>query len=539
MTNGAGGQGDVLVYSTYIRSDKIIDVPGNILQLLKTIPVGSHPDNMKPNPTCDMIAVANEGEGTYDDNEGLKDPVGSVSLIDVNSLTVTNVPLDKWTDEELIDMGVHLPLSRKALTYWNTYSSLADELNFDDALTSYTPAQNLEPEYVAWSLDSKFVYVNLQENSAIVTIDVATKEAVSITPLGLRDWSETNIDIFKDGGCSKIVPVPNLYSAPMPDSMESVSIDGVTYLLTADEGDDKEYGAFEEKVKAGDLFAGEVLKNVIPLNYDCSASPEAEVVCSGALRVTIGSSAVNYENPSAPVVEKIVTLGGRGISILKSSSDKLEPFWNSGSEFEEAVCDNFPWAFNSVQDEEFAPVLGILYNTTNDDLRQTITEVSDPEEDGCEDQGDGTPGACPLSKTVDERSEKDGPAPEAIVAGKACGRLFAITSSEKGGSAFLYDITDIAFPFLAKNFHLTPISETLSAGLAYDKRELGEVDAESIIFLDGSKSPSGKAAIIFAGAWSGTVSYWEFECADNFVPKRTCNAYVESVITFFSQLFGF
>jgi len=63
---------------------------------------------------------------------------------------------------------------------------------------------------------------------------------------------------------------------------------------------------------------------------------------------------------------------------------------------------------------------GVLYNTTEDeDLREAITEVNDPLVDGCEDQGDGSPGACPLSKTVDERSEKDGPAPEAVAVGRA------------------------------------------------------------------------------------------------------------------------
>jgi len=541
LTNGAGGQGDVLVYSTYQRDNVVEDAPLNIVELKATIPVGFHPDNLKPNPSCDMIAVANEGEGTYDGDLGLKDPVGSISLIDVNSMTASSISIDKWTDEELIDMGVHLPLPKKALTYWNTYSALANDLNFDEALDNYKTAQNLEPEYVAWSSDSKYVYVNLQENSAIITVDVEAKDAIDITPLGLRDWSETKIDIFKDDGCSKIMPVPNLYSAPMPDSIESVTIDGITYILTADEGDDKEYGAYEEKVKAKELFGGEVIEGVTPIDYNCSSSAEAEAVCSGSLRLTIGSSAVNYDNPSDPVIEKIVTLGGRGISILKESpsNDKLEVFWNSGSELEEAVCKNLPWAFNSVQDEEFAPVNGVLYNTTDDDLRETITEVSDPEEDGCEDQGDGTPGACPLSKTVDERSEKDGPAPEAIVAGKACGRLFAVTSSEKGGSAFLYDITNISSPVLTKVFHLSPASENLSAGLAYDRRELGEVDAESVIFLDESKSPSGKAAILFAGAWSGTVSYWEFECSENYVPKRTCNTYVESVIEFFTEIFDF
>jgi hypothetical protein len=41
---------------------------------------------------------------------------------------------------------------------------------------------------------------------------------------------------------------------------------------------------------------------------------------------------------------------------------------------------------------------------------------------------------------------------------------------------------------------------------------LGEIDSESILFLDESKSPTGKAALIFAGAFSTTTSFWEFDC---------------------------
>jgi hypothetical protein len=38
------------------------------------------------------------------------------------------------------------------------------------------------------------------------------------------------------------------------------------------------------------------------------------------------------------------------------------------------------------------------------------------------------------------------------------------------------------------------------------------VDAESVQFLNEQDSPTGKTAILFAGAWSGTVSLWEFDC---------------------------
>jgi len=412
LTNGKGEIGDVMVYSTYKRDTnpeavgKALTLPTTTVELLKTIQVGYHPDNIVPNYDCSILAVANEGEGTYAESTGLNDPVGSATLIDLSDYTPVDVPLNKWTDDELIEMGVHLPLPLNAMKYWSDYSALKDELDFSSAIDNYKTAMNLEPEYIAWSADGKYIYVNLQENSAIVTIDVEAKEAVAIDAYGLKDWSTIPIDIFKDDGCSKISTVPGLYSARNPDAIAAAVIDGVTYILTADEGDDKEYGSYEEKVKAKDLFAGEVIEGVVP-GYDCDATEESQAVCDGKLRLTVGSSSVNFSDPTAPVIEKIVAFGGRGISIYKvptTPADGMTQVFDSGDDFEQLQCVNYPWAHNSVQDEEFAPVGGVLYNTTDDaGLKETIEEISDPEEDGCEDQGDGTPGACPLSGSVDER----------------------------------------------------------------------------------------------------------------------------------------
>lgn len=77
---------------------------------------------------------------------------------------------------------------------------------------------------------------------------------------------------------------------------------------------------------------------------------------------------------------------------------------------------------------------------------------------------------------------------------------------------FLYDISDITSPKLAQVFHLTPASETKNPVVAYEDRTLGEIDAESILFFEEDESPTGVPAILFAGAWSSTTSYWEFDC---------------------------
>ena len=62
-------------------------------------------------------------------------------------------------------------------------------------------------------------------------------------------------------------------------------------------------------------------------------------------------------------------------------------------------CSLFPWAYNAAVDEELAPTENFPNNTLwrswDEEDREDLTEHSDPEQKGCLDQGDGTPGACP------------------------------------------------------------------------------------------------------------------------------------------------
>jgi hypothetical protein len=188
LTNGPGQQGDVLVYSTLQRNSVLSDEtavekdlePTERSTLIATIPVGNHPDMILPNPDCTMLGVANEGEGTYE--AALVDAVGSATLVDLtsDSYETTTIPFDMWTDEHLIALGVHLPLPLNGLTYWDTYSIYADELDFSNAIATYNAGMNLEPEFLAWSVDGSSLYVNCQENSAIITIDVESASVAAI-----------------------------------------------------------------------------------------------------------------------------------------------------------------------------------------------------------------------------------------------------------------------------------------------------------------------------------------------------------------------
>mmetsp|Transcript_254 Transcript_254/g.394 ORF Transcript_254/g.394 Transcript_254/m.394 type:complete len:690 (+) Transcript_254:118-2187(+) len=504
-------------------------------ELVTKVEVGIGPDMISANPSCDIIAVANEAEGDYGDE--LIDDEGSVSLIyapfDGENVNVVQVSLDKWSDTELIAKGVHLPLPLNALIYWDTYSNIADDLNFTTVIENYKPAMNLEPEYLAWSGDGKTLFVNCQENSALVKVDIDTQTATDIYGYGLKSVADIGVDIVEDDGCSNMPKMPGLSFTRTPDSIASHTINGETYIFTANEGDDKEFGEYEERVKAKGIFKGAQLgmagatadisvfdPNDITAgtsafcNDDCDESNPATPFCSGSFRVTVGSSMIDFSNPEAPHIKQLVGIGGRGISIYNVGADSLDLVWDSGDDFEKMGCEAYPWAHNGIQDEEFAAVGGVLYNLLDpeDGLREAIEELNNPEEDGCDDGGDGNAGACPLGSTVDERSLKDGPAAEAIVVGEACGTSFVVTVSEKNSIGFVYQLDDVSTPELVKVFHLSEASELLNPSLAYAERSLGEIDSESILFVSKEDSPTGKAAVMFAGAFSGTVSYWEFSC---------------------------
>lgn len=362
---------------------------------------------------------------------------------------------------------------------------------------------------------------------------------------GLKDWSTTGIDVVEDGKFTS-VKVDGLYTTRSPDSIVSFAVGDDTYIVTANEGDDKEYGSYEERTKAKGIFMGSQLpanmtaessifdpSNITKgvskyFNADCNENITS--FCSPSMRVTVGSSMVDFSNPAAPHIHRFVGLGGRGVSIYKVTNTALTLVWDSADEFEVEGAAAYPWAHNGVHDEEFAPVNGTAYDLASEGLKETIRELNDPAVDGCADQGDNTAGACPLGQTVDERSLKDGPAAEAVVVGEACGSRYMVTATEKNSIGFLYNIDDVMSPELVKVFHLSEASEMLSPGLAYDARTLGEIDAESIVFVDATKSPTGKAAVMFAGAWSGTLSYWEFNCAeDDSTPAPTSEAVGHSV----------
>jgi DNA-binding beta-propeller fold protein YncE len=118
-----------------------------------------------PNPGCTHVAVANEAEGVDGPDGTLVDPEGSVSIIDLSDNSVQTISLNTkadgtaLTDTMMVDMDIHMPLTQNAMRY---FDRINDDINWTAAISSYTVATQLEPEYLAWSPDGSKIYVNLQ-----------------------------------------------------------------------------------------------------------------------------------------------------------------------------------------------------------------------------------------------------------------------------------------------------------------------------------------------------------------------------------------
>ena len=83
-------------------------------------------------------------------------------------------------------------------------------------------------------------------------IDIATAKVGGIAGLGFKNVSRTSHDMSnKDGGITmKCWPVFMMYQ---PDATSAYSVKGATYLVTANEGDAKDYDRFSEETRVGKL----------------------------------------------------------------------------------------------------------------------------------------------------------------------------------------------------------------------------------------------------------------------------------------------
>ena len=156
------------------------------LQLRDSIQVGAQPDMVTFTPDGQYVLAANEGEPSDDYQI---DPEGSINVVDVSNpgnLTVRTADFLAFNSQDgaLKASGVRI------------YGPGA------------TVAQDLEPEYITVSADSRTAWVSLQENNALAKLDIGAATVTGILPLGFKDYGVEGqgIDASDDDGVTWSAP---------------------------------------------------------------------------------------------------------------------------------------------------------------------------------------------------------------------------------------------------------------------------------------------------------------------------------------------
>jgi hypothetical protein len=288
--------GHVVLFSAASEDTKFSAQPIAVLE------VGANPDMIKATEEPLGFVVANEGEPSAD---YATDPPGSVSFIawqNDHPLAET-VGFESLNDQraELVAEGVRVAPVAKTL------------------------AADLEPEYVAISPTAGTVFVTLQENNALAVIDRDRK--VKLVPLGAVDYSlpGAGLDVSdKDGIRIANYPVHGLRQ---PDSIVCYAAGGAEYLITANEGEHREYDGLTDSARAKDLKIDPALRSALQKKH------------LSRLRLSAQDGDQDHDGD----LDQLYSFGSRGISIFTTAGDLV---YDSGDAIEQAVAERFPERFN-------------------------------------------------------------------------------------------------------------------------------------------------------------------------------------------------
>lgn len=321
---------------------------------------GVQPDMVTFTPDDSRILTANEGEPREGYADGAVDPAGSVTVITVADGTAVNVDFTAYDSNEerqkLVDAGIVMKKDT-------------------------VPSEDLEPEYIAAGNDT--AYVTLQEANAIAVIDLGSLKVTGIYSAGYEDYSTTAVDIDKKDEAYNPAVYESLRGIRMPDGVALYSVDGVDYIVTANEGDSREWGDYlnEDERDFG----------------DGQTSPTGKITAenSGLTGKVVFFDSSDYDGLDGGLD---YVFGGRSFTVFRADESGLTEIYDSGSDFEAKTAEYIPENFNC----------------SNDD------------------------------KSLDDRSGKKGPESESITVGTVGERTYAFIGLERVGGVMVYDITDPA-----------------------------------------------------------------------------------------------
>jgi len=295
--NDFGIEGDDVVAQTItldVTSTPVKkDIPGRVVffnadgTYNASVTAGILPDMVSFTHDGKKVLVANEAQpvGEEEISDVYYDPFGSVSIIDVDTKDVTQIDFKSITT-----------------------APIGSKIKKDTEV-----ARDFEPEYITISDDDKTAWVALQESNAIAKIDLETNTLSTVFGLGFKDLSlaKNSLDYKKDSTINLETTPQGVYGMYQPDTIKTYNVSGVDYIITANEGDDRD-DFYDETTKASKLTHnfGEL----------------------GDLRVNPDLGDADGDG----VYEELYSYGARSFSIFNGTTGEL--VYDSANEFESTVA---------------------------------------------------------------------------------------------------------------------------------------------------------------------------------------------------------
>ncbi|MEC9335563.1 MAG: choice-of-anchor I family protein [Pseudomonadota bacterium] len=418
---------------------------------LDSVEVGALPDMVTFTPDGGKVLVANEGEPSDDYTI---DPEGSVSVINIlasgepeETGTTVGFTALNGTEADLMAQGMMFP-------------NPAGRTINGTAITS-TVAKDLEPEYITATND--VAYVSLQENNGLAIIDLE-ELTVDVVGLGTKSWAGLNIDIQENDAVS-FGQYTGIYGVYQPDTIANFTWKDATFILTANEGDAREY-FFDAADEAACTAAGGV-------DFDED---------DGCLAYT---DEVKVEDLTAAANSELAMLQATGeaddLRVTSAMGDA-----DGNGEYDAAYA--FGARSFTIWDQN-----GLVVYDSGDDFERITASVHGAQFNNGDDEN-----------ASDSRSENKGPEPEALTLGQVGDRTYAFIGTERMGGIFVYDVTN---PYDVQ-FAEYVINRDLTEGLTSDD-VIGDLAPESLVFVSAEDSPSGVPLLVVGNEVSGTVTVWQ------------------------------
>lgn len=290
------------------------------------------------------------------------------------------------------------------------------------------------------------------------------------TSLGIVSFDKSNqLDASDEDGIN-LQNIPS-FGMLQPDSIDSFTVGEQAYIITANEGDARDYDTFSEEASLEDLLND----GLLDLDDDNTVDTGDTVISTGEtvndLLAEDRLGEIDFTNATGDIdgdglIEQLYNYGGRSFSIFDEFGNLV---FDSGDEFERITAELIPNDFNSDNDE-------------ND--------------------------------SFDSRSDAKGPEPEAVVTGEVNGTPYAFIGLERVGGIMVYDLSNPSAPEFVqyvnnRNFrddNGDPIPVQLDDESV--NPAVGDLGPEGFDFISAEDSPTGEPLLAVGNEVSGTTTIY-------------------------------